>query len=213
MCCAVTAVPSPPPPLPLAGEGSIKKSLCDFHINLRSKLAIALVLVALVGVGAWLGTRGQPASHSEIALDAVPEISPAAFWATQLPDLAGRPQVMQQWLGKVVVVNFWAPWCPPCRREIPGFIALQDQLGARGLQMVGIALDEPDKVQAYSDEAGINYPLLLGGASAVALSQASGNRLGGLPYSVVFDRKGNAVASLVGEVSQARLEALVKPLL
>jgi thiol-disulfide isomerase/thioredoxin len=137
----------------------------------------------------------------------------AEFWSANLPDLARKPQALRQWLGQVVVVNFWAPWCPPCREEIPGFIRLQDRLGARGLQFVGVALDEADKVQAYVDETGINYPILLGGMEAVKLGQAAGNRLGGLPYTVVFDRQGHAVASLVGGVTETRLEGIVQPLL
>jgi thiol-disulfide isomerase/thioredoxin len=140
-------------------------------------------------------------------------IRSAEFWGTTLPDLARQPQALKQWLGQVVVVNFWAPWCPPCREEIPGFIRLQDRLGSQGLRFVGVALDDEGKVQAYVDETGINYPVLLGGMDAVKLGQAAGNRLGGLPYTVVFDRGGNAVASLVGGISEARLEGLVKPLL
>jgi thiol-disulfide isomerase/thioredoxin len=143
----------------------------------------------------------------------VADVRSDAFWSATLPDLANRPQPMKQWLGKVAVVNFWAPWCPPCREEIPGFLRLQDRLGGQGLQMVGVALDEADKVQAYVDETGIGYPILLGGMQAVELGQAAGNRLGGLPYTVVFDRQGNAVATLVGGVTEDRLEALVKPLL
>ncbi len=141
------------------------------------------------------------------------ELRSAQFWGASLPDLAEQRQPLKQWLGKVVVVNFWAPWCPPCREEIPGFIALQEAHGPQGLQFVGVALDEVDKVQAFVDSEGINYPTLLGGNEAVELSQVAGNRLGGLPYTVVFDRAGNAVAGLTGAVSRERLLALITPLL
>ena len=83
--------------------------------------------------------------------------------ATTLPDLQGKSQSVSQWKGKVLVVNFWATWCEPCRREMPEFIELQDELRDQGLLFIGIALDQKNKVQQYSKEIGVNYPILLGG--------------------------------------------------
>ncbi len=172
-----------------------------------------LFLVALAFGAAGIIAERFFAAEPVPSLGAPQEVRVADFWQARLPDLTGQAQAMKQWQGKVVLVNFWAPWCPPCRREIPGFIRLQERLGVQGLQFVGVALDEADKVQAFADQIGINYPVLLGGAEAAMLSQNAGNRLGGLPYSVLFDRQGNPVATLTGEVSEARLEALVQPLL
>jgi len=173
------------------------------------------LLLFLVAIG--FGVAGVVAqrfiSPAEPLVGAPDEVRHGEVWDGKLPDLAGRIQTIKQWRGKVVVLNFWAPWCPPCRREIPDFIRLQERHGQAGLQFVGIALDAPDKVAAFVDETGINYPILLGGDDGAALSSAAGNRLGGLPFTVVFDRRGNAVATLTGGVSEARLEALVKPLL
>ncbi|MBU1665052.1 MAG: TlpA family protein disulfide reductase [Gammaproteobacteria bacterium] len=174
------------------------------------KLLLFAAALALAGAGV-VAQRFFFSPASEAATPV--ELRSAQFWDASLPDLAGRQQPLTQWLGKVVVVNFWAPWCPPCRKEIPGFIALQEQFGQQGLQFVGVALDEHDKVAAYADGEGMNYPILLGGGEAVDLGRIAGNRLGGLPYTVVFDRKGNAIAGLTGEVSRERMEALVKPLL
>jgi thiol-disulfide isomerase/thioredoxin len=176
----------------------------------------ALILLSLVAAGmgtlTWMAAqRGTDGGSAGVGTPN--EVNVAGVWGTTLPDLAQRPQPLRQWLGKVVVLNFWAPWCPPCRQEIPGFIRLQEHLGGQGLQFVGVALDEEDKVQAYADETGINYPTLLGGLEAVSLGHAAGNRLGGLPYTVVFDRQGNAVATLVGGVAEDRLAGIVKPLL
>lgn len=144
---------------------------------------------------------------------AVDEVRTAQVWQAVLPDLTGRRQALAQWRGKVVVLNFWAPWCPPCREEIPGFIRLQGRYGEWGLQFVGVALDEQGRVQAYVRETGINYPILLGGMGAVLLGQAAGNSLGGMPYTLILDRRGEPVAALTGAVSEARLEELVRPLL
>lgn len=170
-------------------------------------LSVALAFGAvLIGQRYW-------APPAEAVVGTPEEVRLADFWATQLPDLNQQPQALKQWQGKVLVVNFWAPWCPPCRQEIPDFIRLQERLGKQGLQFVGIALDEADKVSAFVDESGINYPILLGNSVVASLSQNAGNRLGGLPYTVLFDRQGNAVATLTGGVTEARLQALLKPLL
>lgn len=175
-----------------------------------------LVVLSLVAAGlattSWFVNQ-RTTDHDSARVGAPDAVNIAGVWATTLPDLAQQPQPLKQWLGKVMVINFWAPWCPPCRKEIPGFIRLQERLGGQGLQIVGVALDEADKVQAYVDETGMDYPILLGGMKAVELGQAAGNRLGGLPYTVVFDRRGNAVATLVGEVAEERLAHIVEPLL
>jgi thiol-disulfide isomerase/thioredoxin len=71
-----------------------------------------------------------------------------------LPDASGRQEALAQWKGKVLVVNFWATWCTPCREEMPEFVAAQNELGARGLQFVGIAIDDADKVRQYAAEIG-----------------------------------------------------------
>lgn len=171
-----------------------------------------LFLVALAfGVAGLVAQRLL--SSAEPQVGAPSEVRVAEVWDARLPDLAGNMQPLKQWQDKVLVLNFWAPWCPPCRREIPDFIRLQERHGHAGLQFVGVALDDPDRVAAFVDETGINYPSLLGGDEGAALSMAAGNRLGGLPFTVVFDRRGNPVATLTGGVTEARLEAIVKPLL
>ena len=112
-----------------------------------------------------------------------------------------------------MIVNFWATWCPPCRKEIPEFIKLQEKYGQQGLIFIGIAIDQKDKVQAYSDEMGVNYPILLGELEAIELSKRAGNRLSGLPYTAIIDRSGKIVGSEVGGLTEAKLDALIKPLL
>ena len=176
-------------------------------------LVLSFAAAALATFTLWQSPLFSKTPRGSDAGTTVAEVNHAAVWDAQLPDLAGQTQALKQWQGKVVVLNFWAPWCPPCRKEIPGFIRQQDSLGVQGLQIVGVALDEAEKVQAYADETGINYPILLGEMQAVALGQAAGNRLGGLPYTAIFNRQGQVVATLVGELDEARLITLVKPLL
>lgn len=150
----------------------------------------------------------EPASHVGPAKGAAAALLQAGFI-----DVEGKRQSLSQWRGKVIVVNFWATWCPPCRAEIPEFIQMQEIYQSQGVVFVGIALDQKDKVQAFVDEVGINYPVLLGGVEAVDLARQAGNRVGGLPFTVVFDRAGEIDATEMGEVNQVRLESLIKPLL
>jgi thiol-disulfide isomerase/thioredoxin len=132
-----------------------------------------------------------------------------------LLDLDGNPQASTQWKGKILVLNFWATWCPPCRKEIPDFIALQSELGNRGLQFVGIAIDDPAKVRDFAARAGFNYPVLLGDNRTLHLSAKLGNRLQGMPFSVIFDPNGRVILRVVGELTpetiRNRVETLLEP--
>ena len=136
-----------------------------------------------------------------------------ALFGVTLPDAAGREQPLAQWKGKVVVVNFWATWCTPCREEMPEFVKAQRELGDKGLQFVGIAIDEPAKVQAFAAELGLNYPALVGGYGAIELSRTLGNRLGALPFTVVIDRSGRYAHTQLGPLKEQNLRSIVGQLL
>ena len=125
--------------------------------------------------------------------------------AATLPDLQGKNQLISQWRGKVLVVNFWATWCEPCRREIPEFIELQDKFRDQGLIFIGVALDQKIKV--------INYPVLLGGIEAMTLAESAGNRHAVLPFTVIFDRDGKITSTHLGRITRDKLEPMLKHLL
>jgi thiol-disulfide isomerase/thioredoxin len=133
--------------------------------------------------------------------------------ALTLPDASGREQPLKQWKGKVVVVNFWATWCEPCREEMPRFVKLQDEYGDKGLQFVGIAIDDADKVQRFASEIHLNYPTLMGGYGAIELSKSTGNRYGALPFTVVIDRAGAIVHAQLGPIRDTQLLAMMRQLL
>ena len=169
----------------------------------------ALIVAAILGIHQWQ-------TGEEAALPGSAMVSPPARNTLpdfSLPDLNARSRRSGEWLGKVLVLNFWATWCPPCRKEMPVFIALQDELGDKGLQFVGIAIDERSKVQEFVDFLGVNYPILLGENDAVQLSHDLGNRFRGLPFTVIFDRTGRVSHIQAGELQRSALEAQIKPLL
>ena len=165
--------------------------------------------LVIAGVGVAAGLAGAGVHFWRMTEDA-----PAAPLHTlRLPDLAGRVQDFSQWHGKVLIVNFWATWCAPCREEIPILVTLQEKYRARGLQLVGIAIDQRDKVEAFAREFKINYALLLGGLETINVSRQIGNRLGALPYTAVLDRSGRIVSRELGKVKEKELERLVLLLL
>lgn len=162
------------------------------------------LLAALAGVSLFLADRHATSP----ALQSGPvDATPAAIQSARFTDGEGNPQTLGQFAGKVVVVNFWATWCTPCREEMPGFVKLQSRWQGRGVQFVGLAQDDPGKVAAFGRELGINYPLWLGEAEVMDLSRRLGNRLGVLPHTVLLDPQGRVVESRIGIYAEPDLES------
>ena len=136
-----------------------------------------------------------------------------SLMALSLPDPAGKVQAMAQWRGKVLVVNFWATWCAPCREEMPDFVRAQEEYGAKGLQVVGIAADNADKVQQFAEEIKLNYPALIGGYGAMDLSKELGNSLVALPFTLILDRQGKVAYTHLGPVKADKFRAAITKLL
>ena len=130
--------------------------------------------------------------------------------AWTLPDAHGRTVQLADLRGKVVILNFWATWCPPCLKEIPEFIALQEKYGPAGLVVVGVSMDEePSTVAAFVGRSKINYPVVL--ATPLVAASYGGVRV--VPNTFVIDRTGKIVAAHEGFVESATLAAEIKPLL
>lgn len=130
------------------------------------------------------------------------------FWAATLTDLNDKPVALRVYQERPLVVNFWARWCGPCREEIPDFIRERAKFKSRGVELLGIAID--DKTEAVRDFAKayeMNYPVLLAKDQGVALMKALGNAKAGLPYTLVIDRQGRIVQQKVGPMRKADVEA------
>ncbi|WP_313950622.1 TlpA disulfide reductase family protein [Accumulibacter sp.] len=189
----------------------------------RALLVAVLAGVLTVATVALLAYRvlvlgGLPPGDTiPASLRSAPQLSPAeaqaevdAIMALTLEDLDGRPQAMAQWRGKVLVVNYWASWCKPCVEEMPAFSRLQSRYGARGVQFIGIGIDEVDNMRTFVKSTPVSYPLLVGGKET---SQTPGLQVKALPYTVVIGGDGRFDSSRLGRLDEARLEPILDKLI
>jgi peroxiredoxin len=171
-------------------------------------VAVAGILAAYLLFGRSEPKAGDARPASQESVGAAGSGGGAAP-AFSLPDLSGEVVSLADFRGKVVVLDFWGTWCPPCRREIPDFISLQKEYGAEGLQIVGVALDEPEKVQDFARQNGMNYPVLLGTNNVAVLYGG----IEGLPTTFIIDRSGRIVSRLEGYRAKSVFEEEIRRLL
>lgn len=176
------------------------------------------VLVLIGILCAIAGATGGFFLYQGIHFDKKPPVQVAQAIPMQrqdftLPDLQGNLRTAKEWEGKVMIINFWATWCAPCRREMPALAELYKTYKHKGLTIIGIALDTPSNVQNFVNDIKINYPILIAENEGISLAKAYGNQFGVLPYSVVIDRSRNIVQRHAGELIYNEVEVLIKPLL
>ncbi len=160
-----------------------------------------------------VGATGAPAS-SDFAAGSDAAVPPAVKIPDRMPDFSledrsGKLTSIRSWDGKSLIINFWATWCQPCRREIPLLEALNSRWADRGVEVIGIAVDHRDTVMAYADELKIAYPLLIGEQDALDAAAAFGVASPAFPFTVFTDRRGEVVALYVGELHQAQADLIL----
>ncbi len=180
---------------------------------MNNKLSYLLVAIAAITLGFFAARfwRDQAIPAAPETATSYPAARPPVLTLPEfsLKNRAGELQSISSWPGKSLVINFWATWCAPCRREIPLLIALQKQYEADGVQIVGIAVDFREEVLKYADTMKIDYPLLIGEQDGLEAVDAFGINAVGFPYTVFTDAKGNIVTAHIGELHREQAELIL----
>lgn len=177
-------------------------------------LAAVVAVAAVAGAGAYFffdraSLDTPPAAGAPEAAAGQTAQLVATLPHFTLTDRDGQPRSLHDWPGKALIVNFWATWCAPCRREIPLLQQLQRDHGDEGFQVIGIAVDFRDKVLAYADEMQIDYPLLIGEQDGLDAAAAFGVPTVGFPFTVFSDRHGRVVTTHFGELTAAEADLIL----
>lgn len=172
---------------------------------MKSKVYVSILLLGIINFGIIsIGGCSEKGATKTQGLD----LKPAPEFA--LLDTNGMEQKLSDFKGKVIILDFWATWCPPCREEIPHFIDIYDRYKDRGLEVIGIALDEDkEKVKSFVKDKGINYPVLLGNGQVTDLYGG----IDGIPTTFVLDRDGNIRKKYIGYREREVFESDVQELL
>jgi len=162
--------------------------------------------VAAAAAGLWLGLRRFGGGDRATTTDPTIE----ALFGLSLPDLTGEPVELARFRGRTVVFNFWATWCAPCIEEMPELSAMQEDLGARGVQVLGIGIDSDANIRKFAEKYPVSYPLLVASGAALEWMRALGNSQGGLPFTVVVDPGGAIRTRVLGRFSEPALRGVIE---
>lgn len=171
-------------------------------MNRRHFLIAGAVAIIAAAAGAFIGTRRtalQSASN-----DAVKALFEREWFS---PDQ--KPISTEDWKNKVLVVNFWASWCPPCVEEMPALDKVQSEYDSKKMLIVGIGIDSPSNIRQFIETTIISYPIVLGGLGGNEINKMLGNPSGALPFTVVINPKGKITGQKLGKISEDELRKLI----
>ena len=155
----------------------------------------AAAIAGIAGAGAaWWKFQPKNATPEEAAKIA------ESFWTLSFDTPDGKPFAMNSFRGKLLLVNFWATWCPPCIEELPLLDFFYQENRNKNIQIVGLAVDQPSAVRTWLKTRPLNFPVGMAGLAGTDLSKSLGNVSGGLPFSVVFAPSGELVHRKIGKV-------------
>ncbi|MGB4812896.1 MAG: TlpA disulfide reductase family protein [Methylophilaceae bacterium] len=140
-------------------------------------------------------------------------LSTAPFFAAKFPNENGKIQDLNQYKGKVIVLNFWASWCPPCREEMPELSSLYNKYQQKNVVVIGLAVEELAAMRQLSLNTPISYPIIAGDMEGMTLASQLGNGEGGLPYTVIINTDGMVKNVYIGRINLPKIEKILDNLL
>ena len=141
------------------------------------------------------------------------KVATQAFFAATMPDEKGHPQALKQYAGKIVVLNFWATWCEPCREEMPELSLLNDAYKNKNVVVLGVAIDDVGAVSDFTKETKVSYPLFAADMEGMHYATNMGNDKDVLPYTVIIKADGTVAKTYFGRVTKPLLEETLTTLL
>lgn len=155
------------------------------------------------------GTAGLLGPIARAHAQNSPTVDP--FYDHVFSDVDGQKVAFNTYLGKPLVLNFWATWCPPCVKEMPDLEALHKKYDT--VHFVGVAIDTAVNVQKFSEKVQVSYPLLVAGHGGIAKMRVLGNKSGGLPFTVVFNAEGRIANKVLGQIKPEELDRYISDLI
>ena len=156
------------------------------------------------GIGAAAAIAGAAVAIRELVETGSGPVDPS-LWSASFETPQGTQLAMQAYRGKPLLLNFWATWCPPCVAEMPLLDGFFRQNSSKGIEVIGLAIDQPSAVRAFLQRTPVGYPIGLAGLGGSELSKVLGNESGGLPFTVVVGKDGSVVQRRIGRVSEGDL--------
>ena len=176
---------------------------------MRIRFLLAVIAAMIAGAGAGAFSPGVVLSAEETEKPGTTD----TLWSAKFKDLDGKEQSFEQYKGKVLIVYFWAAWCAPCHKEAPHLSQLYEANRSKDLVVVGVAIDNADKVRKFVADKKLTNPTVYGGTDAVQLGRDLGNSLGAIPFSVIIGKDGKIVETIRGDAPAGKVEAILAPLL